>query len=425
MCGFAGEVRFDGGASLEPVEKMAALLLHRGPDDNGSWRSSNGSCAFSFRRLSVIDLSPAGHQPMVDPETGNALVFNGEIYNFQALRDECIVAGDRFRSHTDTEVLLHLYRRYGTKCVEQLRGMFAFALWDAGKRQLFLARDRLGKKPLHYARTSTGLVFCSEIHPLSLHPNVPNEIDNDALDLYLQLQHIPYPRTIYRHIRKLAPAHFAVLSTTGMELEKYWSIDYRNKLNLTETEALEALEEKLSEAVKLRMTADVPLGALLSGGINSSIVVATMAKLSGVPVKTFSVGFQEQQVNELPYANDVAKIFSTEHHPQIIGGDVNHLLPKLVRHYGEPYADSSAIPTFFLCEAARSRVTAVLSGDGGDELLGGYSRYETSTIGMIADHTFGRFVSAETLIKFMSGLPAGRFIPISRPWMADAPIHSS
>ena len=360
---------------------MVSGIAHRGPDDRGLWSSPNGACVLGHARLSIVDLSPAGHQPMLDPITGNAIVFNGEIYNFQVLRKDCEAAGDVFRSHSDTEVILALYRRHGVGCLKFLRGMFAFAIWDEQRQQLFLARDRVGKKPLNYAVTKTGLAFCSELHPLSRHPGVDNGMDLEALELYLQCQFIPAPWTIYRGIRKLPPAHYAVYDRSGLKIEKYWEVDYRDKIRISEADALDALEEKLTEAVRLRMIADVPLGALLSGGVDSSVVVALMAKLSNEPVRTFSIGFEEEAFNELPWAQQAAERCGTLHHPEIVKGDVEHLLPKLARHYGEPYADASAVPSFFVSAVARRHVTVALNGDGGDELLGGYPRYWLPELG--------------------------------------------
>lgn len=312
---------------------------------------------------------------MVDPETGNSLVFNGEIYNFQTLRKECEAAGDVFRSHSDTEVILALYRRHGIGCLAKLRGMFAFALWNEGQKSMFLARDRAGKKPLNYAVTKAGIVFCSELSPLSRYHCVNNRMDFEALEFYLQCQFIPAPWTIYRGIRKLPPAHYAIFDHDGLKIAPYWEVDYRIKTPITEADALDALEEKLTEAVRLRMISEVPLGALLSGGVDSSIIVALMAKISRAPVNTFSIGFQEEAFNELPWAQDAAKRCGTVHHPEIAKGDVERLLPKLAWHYGEPFADHSAVPSFIVSEAARCHVTVALNGDGGDELLGGYSHY--------------------------------------------------
>lgn len=393
MCGLAGQVHWHQGVDPSATEQMAEGIAHRGPDDQGVWIDRDRRCVLAHRRLSIIDLSPLGHQPMRDPDTGNVLVFNGEIYNYRALRRQCESMGDAFRSESDTEVILALYRRHGERCLRQLRGMFAIALWDDRRQQLFLARDRLGKKPLHYALTPDGLVFCSELHPLAGHPLVDTRMDEEALELYLQLQAVPAPWSIYRGVRKLPPAHFAVFTRNGLSLERYWKVDYRPKVRMTEAEALEAFHEKLTDAVRLRMISDVPLGALLSGGVDSSVIVALMSKLSGTPVRTFSIGFRERAFNELSYANEAARICGTSHHPEIVSGDVEGLLPRIARHYGEPYADSSAIPSFLVSRVARRQVTVVLNGDGGDELLGGYPRYSVPDhairSGAVVSHLLG------------------------------------
>lgn len=400
MCGIAGEVRFGGGVTAPPVEALSRGIRHRGPDDDGLWLDRDRRCGLAFRRLSILDLSPLGHQPMIDPETGNVIVFNGEVYNFQALRRECENAGAKFRSQSDTEVVLALWRRLGPDCVRRLRGMFAMAIWDARKGELFLARDRFGKKPLNYALTKDGLVFCSEIGPLSRHPAVPQEEDAEALEFYLQLSYVPAPWTIYRSIRKLPPAHWAIFSEAGLRLERYWDLDYSRKLRIGEREALEAFEEKFNDAVRLRMIADVPLGALLSGGVDSGAVVAAMSKFSGAPVKTFSVGFDDDNLNELPFANEAARICGTDHHPLVVTSDVAATLPVMAAHYGEPYADPSAIPSFRISEVARQHVTVALNGDGGDELLGGYPRYRLSRASLLSSRLLGPFVPADKLIGF-------------------------
>jgi len=375
MCGIAGEFNWTGRANRVEVDRVVTGIAHRGPDDRGVWESQNGTCVFGHARLSIIDLTSAGHQPMLDPNTGNAIVFNGEIYNFKELRKDLVSRGELFCSNSDTEVILVLYRLYGIECLKFLRGMFALAIWDEKCQHLFLARDRVGKKPLNYSVTKSALIFCSELQPLSRHPDVDDRIDQEALELYLQCQFIPAPWTIYRGIRKLPPAHYAVYNKYGLKIEKYWEIDYRDKIRTSETDVLDALEEKLTEAVRLRMNADVPLGALLSGGVDSSVVVALMAKLSGEPVHTFSVGFKEPEFDELHWAEQAARRCGTVHHPEIVSGDVENLLPKLARHYGEPFADDSAIPSFFVSSVARQNVTVALNGDGGDELMGGYPRY--------------------------------------------------
>ncbi len=347
---------------------------------------------------------------MIDPLTGNVIVFNGEIYNFQSLRQDCEKNGDRFTSHSDTEVILALYRRYQHDCLKFLRGMFAIAIWDERRQQLFIARDRIGKKPLNYALTATGLAFCSEIAPLAFHPAVDDSLDVEALEFYLQLHFIPAPHTIYRGIRKLPPAHYAIIDREGMKLQQYWEVDYRRKIQISEADALEGLEDKLTEAVRLRMIADVPLGALLSGGVDSSVVVALMAKLSGEPVRTFSIGFDEAAFNELPWAQVAADRCQTAHHPEIVKGDVEHILPALARHYGEPYADSSAIPSFYVSAAARRHVTVALNGDGGDELLGGYPRYQLPQYALTSAGIAGGIVSARQIAELGTRLLGAKSI---------------
>lgn len=379
MCGIAGHVHFEGPVELEPIQLMIQRMRHRGPDDQGILCTKDGKCVFGHTRLSIIDLSPAGHQPMTDPETGNMIVFNGEIYNFLERRKECERDGYRFQSHTDTEVILALYRRYGVVCLSRLRGMFAFAIWNPSQEQLFLARDRVGKKPLHYALPQGGLIFASEIDPLARFPGLERSEDPEALELYLQLQYIPAPWTIYKTIRKLPPAHYALFDRDGLRVEQYWNIDYRPKVRMTEEDALDGFDEKLTEAVRLRMISDVPLGALLSGGVDSSVIVAMMAKLSGSPIRTFNIGFYDEKFDESAYARQAAEICKTMHHQDMADGNIQATLPVLVRHYGEPYADSSAMPSFLVCEAARRHVTVALNGDGGDELLSGYKRYWASS----------------------------------------------
>jgi asparagine synthase (glutamine-hydrolysing) len=411
MCGIAGTLNWRAHTSGEAVDAMVTGIGHRGPDDRGLWSSPKGVCVLGHARLSIIDLSPAGHQPMLDVITGNAIVFNGEIYNFQELRKKLVSVGDLFNSHSDTEVILALYRRHGIDCLKFLRGMFALAIWDEKRQRLFLARDRVGKKPLNYAVTKLGLAFCSELHPLSRHPSVDNGMDLEALELYLQCQFIPAPWTIYRGIRKLPPAHYAVYDRTGLTIEKYWEVDYRDKIQISEAAALDALEEKLTEAVRLRMIADVPLGALLSGGVDSSVVVALMAKLSNEPVRTFSIGFEEEAFNELRWAQQAAERCGTLHHPDIVKGDVEHLLPNLARHYGEPYADDSAVPSFFVSAVARRHVTVALNGDGGDELLGGYPRYRLRASAMRLSKLLGTLSPPRFLADLAPRLLAARSIP--------------
>ena len=378
MCGIAGLVSYTAPVERPPLLAFTEGIAHRGPDDCGIHLSATGQCGLAHTRLSIIDLSSSAHQPMVDPASGNAIVFNGEIYNFASLRARCEQDGYRFASHSDTEVILALYRMHGTQCLAQLRGMFAFAIWDEARKRLFFARDRLGKKPFNYAHGEQGFAFCSEIDPLARHAWTDRELDLQALDYFLQLQTIPAPLTIYRGIRKLPPAHFGILDANGLTIERYWQPNPRDKLRLSDDEALDAFEEKFAEAVRLRMVADVPVGALLSGGVDSSLVVALMARYTDKPIRTFSVGFSEAPFDESAYAQQAADLCGSQHRPVRMAGPDLDDLPRLVKRYGEPYGDYSALPSFLVCTTARQEVAVVLNGDGGDELLGGYPRYELS-----------------------------------------------
>lgn len=380
MCGIAGLVSFQTPIDPASLADLVRGIAHRGPDDQGIHFSPGQRCGLGHARLSIIDLSPLGHQPMLDPESENAIVFNGEIYNFAALRKSCEAAGHRFRSHTDTEVILALYRLHGIECLTYLRGMFAFAIWDEARKRLFFARDRVGKKPFHYSLGKQGFAFCSEIDPLSRHPWIDRQLDYRSLDYYLQLQAIPAPLTIYRGIRKLLPAHYGIIESGQLSVRRYWQPEYRDKLAITDADALDAFEEKFAESVRLRMVADVPVGALLSGGVDSSLTVALMARYADQPIRTFSVGFIEDTVDESAYAQQAAELCGSLHRPVRMSGPDLDDLPRLVKHYGEPYGDYSALPSFLVCTTARQEVAVVLNGDGGDELLGGYPRYELSEL---------------------------------------------
>ena len=376
MCGIAGIVTLRERADPLAMKPMLGRLAHRGPDHQDWW--SDTHAVLGHTRLAVIDPTERSHQPMRDAETGNVLVFNGEIYNFQELRAGLEQQGHRFATRGDAEVLLAVYREHGAACLSMLRGMFAFAIWEPLRSRLFLARDRVGKKPLVYTETAGGLVFASELNALCAHPAVSRELDPGALDSYLSLQYVPAPHSIYRGARKLPPASYAVFDARGFEIRSYWEIDYRKKEPFDEQEALEAVERELSEAVKLRLVSDVPLGALLRGGIDSSLVVASMARLSTRPVEAFSVGFAESTHDEVPHAAAVARHVGAVHHVERVQTDALLALPAVVNRYGEPFADNSAIPTFAVCAMARKHVKVVLSGDGGDELACGYSHYRRS-----------------------------------------------
>ncbi len=377
MCAIVGKLYFDRHRPVSEtlVRSMAQCLAHRGPDDEGVYCAEN--VGLGHRRLSIIDLSPAGHQPMSNEDGTVWIVFNGEIYNFQKLRAS--LQGHAFRSHSDTEVIIRLYEQYGENCLQHLRGMFAFAIWDAKKQKLFLARDRVGKKPLKYYIGKDFFCFASELKALLKDPDVPRELDREAVFHYLTFQYVPHPMTGFKGIAKLPPAHYLVVdlsrTTPNITMKRYWDLDYSKKLRLSEEEWKHRIIDKLEESVKLRMISDVPLGAFLSGGVDSSAIVALMARNSSQPIKTFSIGFAEQAFNELPYARIIAERYRTDHQEFTVKPDAIEVLPKLTFHYEEPYADSSALPTYYLSQMTRKYVTVALNGDGGDENFAGYPWY--------------------------------------------------
>jgi asparagine synthase (glutamine-hydrolysing) len=375
MCGIAGQLFHDPSRPVDPaiIRRMTDTLRHRGPDDEGVW--SEGPVGLGSRRLAVIDLSPRGHMPMTNEDGSLRIVFNGEIYDFQHLRDELAAKGHVFRSDSDTEVILHLYEEHGPDLLARLRGMFAFALWDAPRRTLFVARDRLGKKPLFYAHDERGFVFGSEPKALLQAPDARAEVDPLAIHHYLTYGYVPSPFSAFRGMRKLPPAHYLTVCDGRLDVRRYWSLRYGPKHVADEDELADELVRLLEESVRLRMVSDVPLGALLSGGIDSSLIVALMRRLTSGPVRTFSIGFDQPAYDELVFARQVAERFQTEHHELIVKPDAAAILPRLVWHYNEPFADSSALPSFHLCAMARKSVTVALGGDGGDELFAGYDRF--------------------------------------------------
>ena len=409
MCGIAGILDGQGRAVEQPlVRRLCEALGHRGPDGEGYY--TDGPVALGHRRLAILDLAGGG-QPMSNEDGTLRVVLNGEIYNFGELRTRLEGLGHRFATRSDTEVVVHAYEQYGEACVSQLRGMFAFAVWDHRRQTLFLARDRIGKKPLFYAQVDSQWVFASELRALLQHPRLARAVDWAALDSYLTYGYVPVPKTIFHGVHKLPPAHWLTLrlrpgGSGGPEVhvERYWQLAYEPKLRLSEEDAADGLLEVLREAVRLRMIADVPLGALLSGGIDSSIVVALMSQLSDRPVKTFSIGFDDQEFNELPHARRVAERCGTEHHELIVRPNALEVLPTLVRHYGEPYADSSAIPSYYLAKLTREHVKVALNGDGGDECLAGYERYA----GGLAADRYGRIPTA---VRRLAIEPLSRLIP--------------
>ncbi|MHA2283475.1 MAG: asparagine synthase (glutamine-hydrolyzing) [Promethearchaeota archaeon] len=376
MCGIFGIVE-SNGLDKGFLEQARDIMYHRGPDDFGIWISPDKTLGFAHRRLSIIDLSEAGRQPMSDEEGKMWITYNGEIYNFQKIRNELKKKGYTFKSHTDTEVVINAYKEWGPDCLQRFNGMFAFGIYDERQKLLFMARDRVGKKPLYYAKYGSKFAFASEIKALLQDNSLPKEIDIQALNFYLTFGYIPGELCIFKAIKKLPPACALIhrLDTRESRIWKYWEIPVLIKRPTGEDELLEELEGLLEDAVRLRMISDVPLGAFLSGGIDSSLVVAMMSRISNSPVKTFSIGFEEDKYNELPYAKVIANHFNTDHHEIIVKPDTFAILPELVRQFDEPFADSSMIPTYYISKATKEYATVALSGDGGDELFGGYSQY--------------------------------------------------
>lgn len=382
MCGIAGIVSdADERTRIAHVNAMLDKLVHRGPDEHGL--ATLAGVSIGARRLSIIDVA-GGHQPTYSEDGSVTAVQNGEIYNFPALRAELLASGHHFVSRGDTEVLVHAYEEFGVDLVSRLRGMFALAIWDGRQHCLVLARDRLGKKPLFYAVRGQELMFCSEIQGL-LAAGVDRAVDDTAIAEYLTYGYIPAPRTGFASIRKLEPAHVLTYKDGRVSTTCYWTPSFEPKNELRFDEAAEAFLGLLDEATRIRLISDVPLGVLLSGGLDSSTIVALAARHSDRPLRTFSVGFTEADFSELRFARLVADRFGTEHHEFIVDPSAVDVLPTLVRHFGEPFADSSAIPTYYVAHLARQHVTVALNGDGGDELLAGYDRYRAVALAGIFD----------------------------------------
>jgi asparagine synthase (glutamine-hydrolysing) len=374
MCGIVGFVNADASpANRALLERMNAAIRHRGPDEDGYL--CEGGVALAMQRLAIIDLA-GGQQPIYNADKTKWIVFNGEIYNYRDLRKDLESRGHQLFTNSDTEAILRLYEDFGADCVQHLRGMFAFAIWDSVERSLFIARDRVGKKPLLYSHRLNGdLVFGSEFTALLEHPAVSREIDHQAIDAYLSFTCVPAPMTAYKEIRKLEPGHWLRWRNGEIKTRRYWSPDFSKKIDISEEEAIEETTRLLRESTRLRMISEVPLGAFLSGGVDSSVVVALMAQESSTPVKTFSIGFDDEEYSELKYARRVAEHVGAEHHEFVVKPDALEILPTLVEHYGEPYADSSAVPTYYVARETRKHVTVALNGDGGDESFAGYERY--------------------------------------------------
>lgn len=376
MCGIAGVLYADPHRSPDPsvLQAMGDAIAHRGPDAAGYL--CEPGVGLVHRRLSIIDLA-TGDQPIGNEDGSIQIVFNGEIYNFQGIRDWLCSKGHRFRTASDTEVLVHLYEEEGDRLVERLRGMFAFAIWDRARRQLLLGRDRIGIKPMYIYRDAEKVVFGSELKAILAHPRIERRLDLGALEDFLAFGMVQGPRSIFQDVRKLQPAHVVTLSAGHLSAEpkRYWQLRFEQDPRWTEQQWIDLVREKVDEAVRLHMIADVPVGAFLSGGVDSSLVVASASSAARDPLRTFSIGFQERGFSELPYARQVAERYGTHHVEEIATPDATELLDKLAFHYDEPFADSSALPTFMVSRLAARHVKVALSGDGGDEAFGGYPRY--------------------------------------------------
>lgn len=401
MCGIAGKLITSGASAPDRalLESMCAAIEHRGPDSRGAFLDDQ--VALGIQRLRVIDLV-TGDQPIFNEDRSVVVVLNGEIYNFQELRAQLRGRGHRFSTEGDTEVIVHLYEEHGVDCVPHLHGMFAFALWDRRRRRLLVARDRLGKKPLFYSQTHEGLAFASELRALLQDRAIPRVIDPEAVDCFLTYGYVPAPMSILKDIRKLPPAHTLVIEDGRARCDRYWRLDFSQKLRVSDpAELLEPLREHLRRATRQRMIADVPLGAFLSGGIDSSAVVAAMAEASTSSVRTFSIGFDAKGFDELEHARRVAELFGTDHHEFVVRPEAVEIVPKIVRQFGEPFADPSAIPSFYLSQLTRSQVTVALNGDGGDESFGGYTRY-------VANGLSARLDRLPLALRRILGAPAHR-----------------
>ncbi|MBL7196686.1 MAG: asparagine synthase (glutamine-hydrolyzing) [Candidatus Omnitrophica bacterium] len=399
MCGICGIV---GKQDKQLLEKMCNTMLHRGPDSNGTFAERD--VGLGIRRLRIIDLE-TGDQPIHNEDKTKWIIHNGEIYNFKELREDLIRKGHRFYTKSDTEVILHLYEEYKDDCVKFLRGMFVFAIWDNNEKRLFLARDRVGIKPLYYSFRNAKLVFASQLRAILQDKEISHSIDLEALDYYLTFLYIPAPLTIFRDIRKLPPAHTLTIKNGNIKIKRYWRLDFKQDKIESDDYYKERLIEILREVMQLHMISDVPLGALLSGGLDSSTIVAMMSRLSRCPIKTFSIGFEKRfsSYNELEYSRLIAEKFHTEHREFIIRPKIIDILPQIVSHSEEPFADSSAILNYLICQEAKKFVTVGLTGIGGDEIFGGYPRY----LGLIVDKYYQRL--PHFLRSGLSGL--SNFIP--------------
>jgi asparagine synthase (glutamine-hydrolysing) len=394
ICGFLDSTQTEQ-SKRDSLRKMCGIISHRGPDDEGHYIS--GDVALGMRRLSIIDLAH-GHQPISNEDETVWIVLNGEIYNFQSLRDELESKGHRFRTRTDTEVIVHLYEEAGLDLFRRLRGMFALALWDTKRQKLILGRDRIGEKPLYFRREPRRFLFASELKSLLQADDVPRKLNFSALREYLSLGYVPAPLSMLDGIEKLLPGHYLVVDQEGVEDHQYWDVPFGQPEKLSEEEWIERTRAKLLETVRMQLVSDVPLGAFLSGGLDSSTIVAAMAQMTGRPVKTYSIGYEGEHTyyNELPFAKVVAQAFGTDHHEIVVRPEVSELLPKLVWHLDEPVADSACLTTYLVSKLARQSVSVILSGVGGDELFGGYRRY-----------------LGDSMVRYYRHLPG----PLRRKWL--------
>jgi len=373
MCGIAGfiDVERSRDNAEQLIDRMCRVIRHRGPDDQGVW--VDDGVALGMRRLSIIDLA-GGHQPIFNEDQSILVVLNGEIYNYRELQKELQERGHHFRTNSDTEAIVHAYEEYGDDCVKHLRGMFTFAIWDRNRQRLLAARDRFGKKPLNYYWDGEKLIFGSEIKSI-LEAGIPREVNHIALDEYLVYHCVPAPITLFRGVMKLPAAHILVYENGQISTKRYWELPFTPTCRDDEATAIERTRALLKEAVEVRLMSEVPLGAFLSGGIDSSMVVGLMSSMMSQPVKTFSIGFEEDDFSELPYARQIAQHFGTDHHEFFVRPELVSVLPQLVWAYDEPFADASMLPTYYVSKLAREHVTVVLTGDGGDEIFGGYTPY--------------------------------------------------
>lgn len=414
MCGICGVAFADPNRPADRVvlADMNAAIRHRGPDSDG-FHFAEG-VALAARRLAIIDVA-GGDQP-VSNEDGNVhVVFNGEIYNYENLRAELRARGHRFATRADTEVIVHAYEEYGVDCVKRLRGMFAFALWDQQKRTLVLARDRIGKKPLYYTRFDDALIFGSELKCLLQYPGFAPAPDVRAINDYLSLQYVPDPLAAFEGVSKLAPAHVLIWQAGRLTLQRYWDLAFEPKQQLSYEDAMALVREKVTESVRIRLMSDVPLGAHLSGGIDSAIVVGLMSTMMDRPVSTFSVGFREEAYSELRYARQIAERFKTDHHELVIEPNALDVLPDIVHHFDEPFADAAAIPLWFLSKFTREHVTVALNGDGGDEGFAGYQRYYADPVAdMYA--LIPAVLRRGVIDRVISALPANPDLPAERSY---------